>query len=64
MSSYAVTAPRNSQTQHWRGKLRGYAVTRPSRVHACVCAWAGTCEGCMCACTSLLYGVPRNRVTA
>ena len=26
--SYAVTGMCNSETQHWRGELRGYAVTR------------------------------------
>ena len=34
--SYAVTGMCNSETQHWRGELRGYAVTQASRVCACV----------------------------
>ena len=37
--SYAVTRRCNSQSQHWRGKLRGYAVARLS--YMCACAGAG-----------------------
>jgi len=35
-ASYAVTRRCNQQIQHWRGKLRGYAVTRGP--YMCVCA--------------------------
>ncbi len=47
--SYAVTRGCNAGIKHWRGKLRGYAVTRASCM--CVGARAGvqaracTCEG-------------------
>lgn len=46
---YEVTRGCNQQTQHWRGQLRGFAVTRTpitcvrvracagARLHACVC---------------------------
>lgn len=44
--SYAVTGMCNSETQHWRGELRGYAVTRASRV--CVCV-----RGCACVCVRM-----------
>ena len=40
-NSYAVTRGCNSKTQHWRGELRGYAVT--SSPQTCVCAGAGAC---------------------
>ncbi len=55
---YAVTAPRNSQTQHWRGKLRGYAVTAP-----CVCMCAGAWVRACGRAGVYVRGV-RNRVTA
>lgn len=50
---YAVTPPRNSETQHWCGQLRGYAVTRPlrmcagvgGRVPACMQVWV--CDACV-----------------
>jgi hypothetical protein len=32
--SYEVTRMRNSESQHWRGELRGFAVTQASHVHA------------------------------
>ncbi len=48
-NSYAVTRGCNSQTQHWRGELRGYAVTRTS--YTCVCVGVGACvPACVCAC--------------
>lgn len=42
---YAITCPRNSETQHWRGLLRDYAVTAVMRMYvqrrvhigACMC---------------------------
>jgi len=53
--SYAVTGMCNSEIKHWRGELRGYAVTEASRVCACVrgrvCvrAHAHTCDPCVTA---------------
>jgi len=35
LKSYAVTDMRNSETQHWRGKLRGYAVTHAPYTYMC-----------------------------
>ncbi|MCC2673065.1 MAG: hypothetical protein K0R58_12 [Ramlibacter sp.] len=36
--SYAVTGSRNSESKHWRGQLRGYAVTAFSKCVR-VCAY-------------------------
>ena len=58
-SSYEVTRRCNQQTQHWRGKLRGYAVTRGP--YMCVCAqarmWARVHA---CACDAGVTAQPRN----
>lgn len=57
-SGYEVTRWCNQQTQHWRGQLRGYEVTRGLcagvrmraqvrawvRVRACVCAMGVTAQ--------------------
>lgn len=46
---YTVMPSHNSQTQHWRGLLCGYAVTPPSRMCVCMqaCAWVRV-RACMC----------------
>ena len=57
--SYTVTRVRNAETQHWRGELRDYAVTRHPRVCMCAGMQAGACvRACMC------VRVQRNRVIA
>lgn len=57
--SYAVTSWCNQQIQHWRGKLRGYAVTRV--LYMCVCAqvrmWARVHAG---VCDAGVTAQPRN----
>lgn len=59
LASYAVTKARNAESQHWRGLLRGYAVTRLPRVGMRTGMQAGACvRACMC------VRVVRNRVTA
>lgn len=57
--SYAVTKVRNSESKHWRGQLRGYAVTRASK---CVrgCARKRGVGTCVIFC----IGGARNCVTA
>jgi len=42
--SYAVTKQRNSQTQCWRGKLRGYAVTHGSYMCVRMCRRVCACR--------------------
>lgn len=46
MKRYDVTAGRNTQTQHWRGLLRGYDVTTTTRMYVQACADAHT-HGCV-----------------
>ena len=47
-ASYAVTGMRNSETQHWRGELRGYAVT-DAPIHVCARMWARVrVRACVC----------------
>ena len=51
---YALTHTRNGETQHWRGLLRGYAVTPVMRMYVCAgmqagaCAWARACMRVCC----------------
>lgn len=59
--NYAVTQGRNSGIKHWRGKLRGCAVTRGSRM--CVCVQAQVCAcACVhaCVCVYRVTAQPRN----
>lgn len=59
--SYEVTRGCNPKTQYWRGKLRGYAVTRGLYMCACACRCAGACVRVhVCVCDVLVTAKPRN----
>lgn len=58
MKSYTITPPRNSESEQWRGKLHGYAVTTLPCMYMCRRAQMRTHMG-----AGVHVGVVRNSVT-
>ena len=58
---YEVTQGCNSHIKHWRGELRGYEVTRVTRMHMHAGGQAGACvRAHACTCVSRVTAQPRN----
>lgn len=59
MTSYTITQHRNAEIKHWRGKLRGYAVTGLLCMDMC-----RRVQVCMHMGAGVQVGAVRNTVTA